>query len=91
MEENVHSRLNSDVRWNYSGNSGSYVKIELWKGGVVNRVIASSAWKGTGGSGSRSWKIPLNQAPGTDYSIRVTSTINNSYSDTSDSSFTISK
>ena len=79
------------IRWNYTGNPGSYVKIELLKGGIVNRVIASSAWKGSGGSGSRSWKIALSQAPGTDYSIRVTSTSNNSYSDTSDSNFTISR
>jgi len=77
------------IRWSYTGNPGSYVKIELLKGGVVNRVIASSAWKGSGGTGSRGWKIPLNQAPGTDYSIRVTSTSHGAYTDMSDSDFTI--
>ncbi|MGZ3514919.1 MAG: Ser-Thr-rich GPI-anchored membrane family protein, partial [Thermodesulfobacteriota bacterium] len=77
------------IRWNYTGNPGAYVKIELLKGGVVNRIIASSAGKGPGGSGSRNWTIPANQAPGTDYTIRVTSTTNGAYTDTSDSDFTI--
>ena len=79
------------IRWTYTGNPGSYVKIELLKGGAVDRIIRSFVWKGTGGSGSFNWRIPANQASGTDYSIRVTSTSNNSYSDTSDNNFTISK
>jgi len=77
------------IRWSYTGNPGSYVKIELLKGGVVNRTIASSALKGRGGSGSRSWTIPADLAPGTDYRIRVTSTSNISYTDTSDNDFAI--
>jgi len=77
------------IRWSYTGNPGSYVKIELLKGGVVNRTIASSTSKGRRGSRSRSWTIPADQAPGTDYRIRVTSTSNGAYTDTSDSDFTI--
>jgi hypothetical protein len=77
------------IRWNYTGNPGSYVKVELLKGGVVNRTIVSSASKGRGGSGSRSWTVPTDQAPGTDYTIRVTSTSNISYTDTSDNDFAI--
>jgi len=77
------------IHWSYTGNPGSYVKVELWKGGVLNRTIASSASKGRGGSGSRSWTIPADQAPGTDYRVRVTSTSNGTYTDTSDSDFTI--
>jgi hypothetical protein len=77
------------IRWSYTGNPGSYLKIELLKGGAVNRTIVSSASKGRGGSGSRNWTIPANQAPGTDYSIRVTSTTNGAYTDTGDSDFTI--
>ncbi len=79
------------IRWSYTGNPGSRVKIELLKGGAVNRVIKSSALKGRGGNGSCKWRIPSTQAPDTDYQIRVTSTSNNSYSDTSDTNFTISK
>jgi len=79
------------IRWTYTGNPGSYVKIELLKGGVVNRIIKSLVSKGTGGSGSSSWLIPSTLETGTDYQIRVTSTSKNSYSDTSDSNFTINK
>ena len=77
------------IRWNYAGNPGSYIKIELLKGEVVNLTIASRVSKGRGGTGSHSWTIPSNQAPGTDYRIRVTSTTNSGYTDTSDSDFTI--
>ena len=77
------------IRWNYAGNPGSYIKIELLKGEVVNLTIASRVSKGRGGTGSHSWTIPSNQAPGTDYRIRVTSTANSGYTDTSDSDFTI--
>ncbi len=77
------------IRWSYTGNPGAYVKVELLKGGVVNRTIASSAGKGVGGTGSRNWTIPANQTPGTDYRIRVTSTSNGTYTDTSDNDFTI--
>jgi len=76
------------ISWNYTGNPGARVKIELLKAGVVNRVIASVP-KGSGGSGSRNWTIPANLAPGTDYRIRVTSTTNGAYTDTSDSDLTI--
>jgi hypothetical protein len=65
------------------------VKIELLKGGVVNRTVVSSTSIGGGGSGSYSWKVPNNQAAGTDYQVRVTSTSASGYTDTSDAYFTI--
>jgi len=77
------------IRWTYSGNPGSKVKIELLKGGSVNRTITSSTSKGSGGNGSYNWAIPATQAGGNDYKIRVTSTSNSSYTDTSDNNFTI--
>jgi hypothetical protein len=77
------------IQWSYSGNPGSYLKIELLKGGVLNRIIKSLVMKGKDGTGSFNWTIPANQAPGTDYRIRVTSTSNGAYTDTSDSDFTI--
>ena len=89
--ETWSARSIQTIRWTYTGNPGSYVKIELLKGGFVNRTIASFASKGSGGNGSYNWRIPANQASGTDYSIRVTSTSNNSYSDTGESSFTIGR
>jgi hypothetical protein len=77
------------IRWNYSGNPGSNVKIELLKGGALNRTLTSSTSIGSSGSGSYSWKIPNNQTTGTDYTIRVTSTSNSNYKDTSNANFII--
>jgi hypothetical protein len=77
------------IRWTYTGSPGSYVTIELLRGGMVNRTISSRAPIGSGGSGSYNWSIPSTQTPGTDYTIRVTSTSNSSYTDTSDNNFKI--
>ncbi|MEW6419944.1 MAG: choice-of-anchor D domain-containing protein [Nitrospirota bacterium] len=77
------------IRWTYTGNPGSKVKIELLKGGSVNRIIISSTSIGSGGNGSYNWTIPATQAGGTDYKIKVTCTSNSSYTDTSDNNFTI--
>jgi len=79
------------IRWSYTGNPGSHVKIELMKAGVVNRIIKSFISKGSGGNGSFDWRIPSTQATGSDYRIRITSTRNGSYADTSDNDFTIGK
>jgi len=77
------------IRWTYTGSPGSYVKIELLKSGVLNRTIRSSNSIGSGGSGSYNWAISPSQPAGADYKIRVTSTTNRSYTDTSDNNFTI--
>ncbi|OPX88850.1 MAG: Ser-Thr-rich glycosyl-phosphatidyl-inositol-anchored membrane family protein [Pelotomaculum sp. PtaB.Bin104] len=74
------------ISWNYTGSPGSYVKIELLKGGVVDRVISSSR---PITSGKYQWTIPSTLASGDDYSVRVTSRSNSSYTDTSDATFTI--
>jgi len=73
------------ITWSKSGSTGSYVKIELLKGGVVNRVITSS----TANDGSYSWTIPSSQTAGTTYKIRITSTAYSSISDSSNSNFYI--
>jgi hypothetical protein len=77
------------ICWNYVGNPGSFVKIELLKGGVTKITISSSASIGSGGTGSYIWFIPSTQTSGSDYQIRITSTSNSSYSDISDNDFTI--
>jgi hypothetical protein len=74
------------IKWSYTSNSGTYVKIELLKGGILNRVITSN----TPNDGSYSWAIPVGQALGTDYKIRITSTSNSAYKDTSNGNFAIS-
>ena len=73
------------IKWNSSGSPGTYVKIELLKGGFLNRVIVAS----TPNDGTHPWPILAAQASGTDYKVRITSTTNPAYNDTSDNSFTI--
>ena len=74
------------ITWSKSGSPGSYVKIELLKGGVVNRVLTSS----TANDGSYRWKISSKQTTGTDYMIRITSTRYTSISDSSNSARALS-
>jgi hypothetical protein len=77
------------IKWTYAGNPGSYVKIELLKAGVVNSTITAKTSIGSSGTGSYNWRIPNNQATGSDYKIRITSTTTSSYTDTSNGNFTI--
>jgi len=74
----------STISWTYTGSPGTYVKILLYKGNSLNRTISSYAPIGSNGSGSYNWAIPSTQASGSDYSIRVTSTSNSSYTAASD-------
>ena len=78
------------IRWSYSGNPGSNVKIELYKGTSLSRTITSSVSIGSSGSGSYNWYIPTAQTLGSDYKIKVTSTSNSAYKDLSNSYFIIS-
>ena len=71
------------IRWTYTGNPGTKVRIELLKGGVLNKTIASSVSLGKGGMGSKTWKILSTQEPGNDYTFSITSTSNGAISDTS--------
>lgn len=73
------------ITWSKTGSTGSYVKIELLKAGVLNRVISSS----TANDGSYSWTIPSTQTYGTDYKVRITSTTNSIYKDVSNNNFKI--
>ena len=77
----VHS-----ITWTSTGSPGVNVKIELLKGGVMNRVISSS----TANDGSYSWTILSTQTVGSDYKIRITSTSITSITDSSNSNFAIS-
>jgi chitinase len=77
------------IRWTYTGNLGKYVKIEILKGGAVERIIKLKTSVGRDGSGSYKWRIPSGQTLGNDCRIRVTSSTNTSVTDTSDGSLTI--
>ena len=73
------------IKWTKTGSTGSYVKIELLKGGVLNKVISSS----TLNDGSYPWTISAIQIYGTDYKVRITSTSNSIYKDVSNNNFKI--
>lgn len=73
------------ISWSSSGSPGTYVKIELYKGGVFNKIINS--W--TPNDGSYSWYIPYIQTIGGDYKIKITSTSNSVYNDWSNNYFKI--
>jgi len=77
------------VCWSYSGNPGSSVTIELYNNGAPNGVIAASAPIGANGYGCYTWQIPSTQAAGTNYRIKIMSTMDNAYSDMGKSDFTI--
>jgi len=62
------------------------VRIQLYKGGSIQSVIAGT----TPNDGSFSWTIPLDQAPGSDYRVKIVSTIDPAKADMSDTYFTIS-
>ena len=75
------------IQWKHTGNPGPFVKIELLRGGVLNRTIKSRISTETD---SYIWTIPPKQKPGNNYRLRITSKINVSYTDTSDADFSIS-
>ena len=77
------------ITWSYTGKPGAYVRIELLKGGSLYSTIADQVRMGSRGKGTRYWRIPKEFLPGNDYEIRITSTPNNAYTDTSDSPFTL--
>jgi hypothetical protein len=74
-----------NITWNSFGGVGSDVRIELYKGGVLNLKITSS----TDNDGSYLWSIPSDQAVDFDYQIKITSTANPSYYDYSNDDFSI--
>jgi FtsP/CotA-like multicopper oxidase with cupredoxin domain len=77
------------ITWTYTGDPGAWVKIQLLRDGVLKQTILSSKSKGTGGSGSYNWTIPSRTATGGGYAVRITSTANSAYTDTSNTTFTI--
>ena len=83
--ENWQRGTSHEITWNSTGSAGSYVKIELYKDGVLNLMITGS----TANDGSYDWPVPLDQAPGSDYKIKITSTANSSYYDYGDNNFSV--
>ena len=76
-----------NITWDYIGNPGSLVNIQVLQGTTVAAIIANQSI-GSGGTGSYTWTVPPGQSAGSDYTVRVTSTSNSSYTATS-SSFSV--
>jgi len=76
------------ITWSYTGNPGANVKIQLYKGNILNRTIALSTPLS---AGSYAWKVSSLQSLGSDYKIKITSTTDSTISDASNGTFTIAK
>lgn len=74
------------IKWSKLGNPGPNVRIDLMKNGALAKTITSK----TPNDGSQKWTIPQGIANGNDYKIRVMSTNNTAYKDTSNNYFSIS-
>ncbi len=73
------------INWTSEGNPGSMVKIEFLKGSTVLKTVTDIPTT----SGSGSIPVPYSTPLGDDYKVRITSTSNPAYSDTSAAPFTI--
>jgi hypothetical protein len=77
------------ITWTYKGNPGALARIDLYKGGIVDRTIASGVSAGALCSGTYAWAIPSTLTAGADYRIKISSTSIGSYTDESDANFAI--
>ena len=84
--ESLTAGTSYKIKWSYEGISSGYIKIELYKNGVLNRTITTSA---TITTGEYNWSIPTTQVSGSDYKIKITYTGNTTVFDESDDYFTI--
>jgi hypothetical protein len=76
-----------NITWDWVGNPGPYVKIEVYKGSSLYSTITTS----TTNDGSYSWTIPSGTAYaiGSNYWIKITSTEPTGWYDESDNYFSI--
>jgi hypothetical protein len=81
--ENWQSGIDHTITW--TDNISEDVKIELYKGGVLNFTIAAS----TPSTGSYTWALPSGITAGSDYTVVITSVSNGSITDASDANFSI--
>lgn len=76
------------ISWNYTGDPGAFLKIQLLKGGTPVGTIKSAAPIGTDNKGSTPWTVPT-LTPGDNYRVKVTSTTDATVNDQSDADFSI--
>jgi hypothetical protein len=77
------------IKWSYSGNPGSSVRIELLRNGLPVSTIKAANPIGKDGTGSCSWKIPSSRTPGENYKILLDT--EKGSTDVSDGNFTIGR
>ncbi len=85
-QENWFTGRTYDIEWSSNG-QGSYVNIELWKGGNFLRTIVANQYAS---SQYYSWTIPTTIVPGSDYKIKIIQIGQSTLSDMSDNLFSIS-
>lgn len=76
------------ITWSYTGNPDAKVKIQLYNGTTLSRTITSSIPLS---AGSYKWTVSSLQTLGSNYTIKITSTTDSTFSDTSNGTFTIAK
>jgi hypothetical protein len=76
--------LATNIVWD-TANLGGNVRIELYKAGVLNSIIAASVTN----TGTYPWSIPAALAVGTDYKIRVIPLNSTNQFDDSNANFTV--
>ena len=79
--ENWLAGTSNTITW--TSNISDDVKIELYKGGTIFYTIANS----TSNSGNYLWTIPDTLHTGIDFKVKITSVLDNSITDFSDSGF----
>lgn len=84
--ENWARRHAFTIKWDHLGNTGSHVRIELFRGNTLSRRISSNA----NNDGSYRWTIPFSQAIDSNYRIKISSTSHSEFFDWSDNYFRIS-
>lgn len=85
--ENWKSGSWQNIAWTTRGNPGGYAKVELLKDGVSVGTLSENTILTS--DGSYVWNIPAMQISGEDYQIKVTSSANSEYTDTSDGYFAV--
>ncbi|HEY5998112.1 MAG TPA: Ser-Thr-rich GPI-anchored membrane family protein [bacterium] len=83
--ENWVAGTTRSIIWGAAAAAGADVRIELYKGGSLETVIAAS----TPNTGGFPWPIPADQPLGSNYVVRVTSVADPTLFDESDAQFTI--
>ena len=73
------------INWTCAGNPGSTITIEFVKGSSVLKTVTGISIS----SGSYRVPVPYGTPPGDDYQVRITSTSNPVYTDTSADTFTV--